>query len=172
MFRFFEKAKNKIDIALFRTGRRTSKPLVALRKGENMALFNETFTIVNNTGYTLALDKVGSQNLGDGNWPASVAAHSTAGNITQSGSFSVNPTAVYQLQGASPANTAYLHFYCAGLDPFLHVNMTLKFSGSVVPGSSISENNSLHTQTNSTTLVISTTDDGSSQGSATFTIGS
>jgi hypothetical protein len=138
--------------------------------------FTQQFTIVNNTGFTLVLDLVGSDNLGDGEWPTSVAPHTTTPAFKQTGFFSVNPTAVYQFQGASPANTAYLHFYCVGVDPALHVNMTMASSGAFVAGSSIKENNTDNghswTTDSSNPLEISTTGNGSSRGEAVFTIGS
>src|SRR5882757_5619918 len=134
--------------------------------------FTQTFSIVNNSNYTMYLDQVGSNNLGDGDWPTSVAARSTSPSFNQTGSLSVNPTAVYSLQGTTPPVNAYLHFYCAGVDPFLHVNMTMEFSPApIYVGSSIAENNtdngrSYETQTassnNVTVLSIGTTGNGSS----------
>lgn len=143
-----------------------------------MAFFTQTFTIVNNSRFTLYLDKHGSNNLGDGKWPTSVAPKSTAPSFQQTGTFSVNPTAVYSLQGSNPPINAYLHFYCAGIDPLVHVNMTLQFSPPpLFVGSSIFETNSHSKQTrtadnNTTSLLdITTVDNGSWTGSATFTIG-
>lgn len=143
--------------------------------------FTQTFQIVNNSNYTLYLDQVGSQNLGDGEWPTSVAPRSTSPTFKQTGFFSVNPTAVYNFQGSNPPETAYLHFYCVGVAPALHVNMTMEFSPPPVSvGSSIAENNtenghSYTTETATTNnvpiLTISTTGNGSSRGNAIFTIG-
>lgn len=141
--------------------------------------FSETFTIVNSSNYTLYLDAAGSQNLGDGAWPAQVPARTTSAPFKQTGFFSVNPTAVYALGGTNPPVSAYLHFYCAGVDPFLRVNMTMQFSpGPVFAGSSISENNTDngHSWTTATAngsqsiIEIGTTGNGASLGSATFTI--
>lgn len=134
-----------------------------------MALYTETFVIVNNSPYTLTLDTHGSSGLGNGDWPTTIAPNTTAPSFVQTGNFDVNPTAVYIMNGAN--TNVYLHFYCTGLDPLLHVNMTMTFSnGAPCSGSSIAENNSHSDQFNNTTLSISTTDDGSSTGTATFTI--
>jgi hypothetical protein len=38
--------------------------------------FSETFSIVNNSGDTFYPDQIGSENLGDGDWPATVAPRS------------------------------------------------------------------------------------------------
>jgi hypothetical protein len=138
--------------------------------------FSESFTIVNNSGYTLVLDPAGSSSLGNGDWPATIAPHSTPKSFTQSVPLGyLNPTAVYQAQGAVPAANIYLHFYCIGVAPALHVNMTMVFStGTPFPGSSIAENNTNNGHsyvTNNTTLNIGTTGNGTSGGSAIFTIG-
>ena len=137
--------------------------------------FSETFQIVNNSNYTLVLDQTGSDNLGDGEWPTSIGPQSTAAEFTQTGFFSVNPTAVYAVEGISPPVNIYMHFYCVGVDPALHVNMTMTFSpGPAFSGSSIAENNSTNGHswnTNDTTLDISETGNGSSRGTAIFTVG-
>ena len=141
--------------------------------------YSENFSIVNNSNCTLYLDSVGSKNLAG--WPQTVAPRSTSPTFKQTNSVDLNPTAVYNLQGSNPAISAYLHFYCTGLDPLLHVNMTMQFSqGALYVGSSISEDNtdnghSFETQTATTSniqiLNIGTTGNGSSQGNAIFTIG-
>ena len=138
-----------------------------------MPLFEQSFTIVNNTDYTLIMDKHASHKLGDGKWPDTIAPRSTTPSFRQTGGTNVNPTAVYAAQNASPPMSAYLHFYCAGIDPLLHVNMTLDFSNEKVPGSSIAETNTENGRwtTNDTTLEITTTGVGSSKGRAVFNIG-
>ena len=143
--------------------------------------FTQTFSIVNDSNYALYLDQVGSNNLGDGDWPPSVAAKTTSPSFKQTGAFSVNPTAVYSLQGTTPPVNVYLHFYCVGVDPALHVNMTMEFSPApIYVGSSISENNSdnghsYETQAassnNVSVLNSSTTGNGAARGEASFTIG-
>jgi hypothetical protein len=152
----------------------------AAKQREQPMSFNQTFQIVNNSKYTLYLDQVGSDNLGDGHWPATVDANSKSDSFTQNGFFSVNATAVYSLQGSNPPINAYLHFYCVGVDPALHVNMTMQFSPPpLFSGSKIAENNSTNGQSyeaktassTSTRLEISTTGNGSSRGTAIFTIG-
>ena len=72
---------------------------------------------------------------------------------------------------ASPTNVN-MHFFCDGFDSLLHVNMTMSFSSSSAEfaGSGIDENNSNPPITNNTSLVIDVTNDGSSQGSATFKV--
>jgi hypothetical protein len=134
----------------------------------------ETFTIVNNSQYALQLDTTNSKNIGDNIWPSTVAARSTSLPFPQKGSLSnLNPTALYQLAGsASPVNIT-MHFFCDGVDPVVHVNMTMKFSSSSaeLSGSSIYQTNSNPPITDSTDLDIEWTGDGSSQGSATFTVG-
>jgi len=145
-----------------------------------VALYNTTFVIVNNSGYTLTLDKSLSENLGGADWPSSIAPHTTAASFQQSGQTNVNPTAVYLVNDSSPSSSIQLHFYCWGLDPLLHVNMTMTFSGQPFPGSSIAENQSHTNQSTSTFTAqgdgsyraeIETTDNGASNGTATFTIG-
>ncbi|PIT05015.1 hypothetical protein TSA1_32960 [Bradyrhizobium nitroreducens] len=143
--------------------------------------FVQTFQIVNNSTYTLYLDRIGSTNLGDGEWPATVAGNSKSPTFKQTGSSDINPTAVYNFQGTHIPINAYLHFYCVGVDPALHVNMTMQFSPPPVSiGSSISEDNTdnghSYTTDTATTdhvpiLRISTTGNGSSRGNAIFTIG-
>jgi len=139
-----------------------------------MPEYTESFSIVNNSPYNLNLDTTGSQNLGGAPWPATVPAGTTTPSFTQTGRTNVNPTAVYQCEGANPPINIYMHFYCWSFDPALHVNMTLTFSNSApFPGSCIAETNS-HSPQNVCTpqaLSITTTDDGSSTGNATFTIG-
>jgi hypothetical protein len=153
-------------------------PRGLLPKGENlMALYNETFIIYNYTPYELTLDKSLSGNLGNGNWPSSIAAGSASSpataTITQSGSTNVNPTAVYIVQ-SNPAINAILHFYCWGLDPLLHVNMSMSLSSPNFP-IAIWENNSHSDQTRSSAtgeaLNLDTTDDGASAGTAKFVLG-
>ena len=138
--------------------------------------FDQTFVIVNNSPYTLVLDTSGSENLGNGEWPSSIAPFTTPASFPQSGTFSVNPTAVYMCQGANPPVNIYMHFYCALADPALHVNMTMDFSGAAVfPGSCISETNSIPAVPQVCApqeLFIRTTQlSGSSRGTATFTVG-
>ena len=146
-----------------------------------MTIFQETFKIVNNSSYTLYLDTKDSQKLGDGAWPKTVEPKSTSAPFNQTGHKDVNPTAVYNLQGSNPPINAYLHFYLWGIDPAVHVNMTLDFGGTVslFVGSSISENNthgtSWETKTapkdGATKLNIDSTGNGKTYGDATFTIG-
>jgi len=139
-----------------------------------MALFEEWFTIINNTDYTLMLDKHASHKLGDGKWPTTIAPRTTTSQFQQTGNTNVNPTAVYAAQDATPPLNVYLHFYCAGIDPLLHVNMTMDFNTEVnLPGSSIAETNTDNGKwkTNDTTLDITTTGVGTSRGKAVFKIG-
>ena len=140
--------------------------------------FNQTFSIVNKSKYKLTLDENGSKDLGDGEWPTTVGPNSTSPSFGQNGFFSVNPTAVYIIDGAN--KNAYLHFYCAGVAPGVRVNMTMQFSnGALFTGSAIAENNSTNgheyvTKTASpgtTLLEIGEFGNGSSRGTAIFTIG-
>jgi hypothetical protein len=135
-------------------------------------MYVETFTIVNNSTYDLNLDTTNSRNL-DGVWPTSIAARTTSQPFKQSDHASVNPTALYMMAGIASPTNVNMHFFCDGFDPLLHVNMTMSFSSNSAEfaGSSIYENNSNPPITNNTSLAIDVTNDGSSQGSATFTVG-
>lgn len=141
--------------------------------------FDQTFNLVNNTGYTLVLDTVNSDNLSDAPWPAQIPPHTSATPFVQTGFSNVNPIAIYMVQGASPANSVRLNFYCAGVDPLLHVHMTLQFAGNFLPGSAIAESNTDNGHSYNSTdapnsqgiLEIETNGNGSSRGTAIFTIG-
>jgi hypothetical protein len=137
-----------------------------------MAYYNEDFSIINGSPYTLVLDPTGSSGLGDGNWPASIPSTTTA-YVKQTGNADVNPTAVYQCQGANPPVTIYMHFHCINPLGVVHVNMSMQFSpGPPFPGSCIWENNSKTAQQRCTPDDLSLDHhDGSVNGSATFTIG-
>lgn len=138
-----------------------------------MALFEETFQIVNNTNQTLTLDPKGSSGLSSG-WPATIGPNSSA-QFTQTGNVQINLTAVY-VMGSSGVN-AYLHFYLWGVGMTVHVNMTLSYSDdSAYVNNKIWENNNLHgktpeSRTGQAPLMISTTNDSSTRGSATYTLG-
>jgi len=141
--------------------------------------FFQYFVLTNNTDCTWVLDTVNSQNLGDAPWPATIAPHSTADTFEQTGFTNVNPIAIYMQQGGTSANSVRMNFFCDGVDPLLHVHMTMQYSGQYLSGSFISENNTDngHSYTTSSTsndkniLEISTTGNGSSRGTAIFQIG-
>lgn len=141
--------------------------------------FDQTFNLINSTGYTLVLDTVNSDNLGDAPWPAQIPPHMTAAPFVQTGFSNVNPIAIYMFQGASPANSVRLNFYCASVDPLLHVHMTMQFTGDFLPGSLIAEDitsnghsyNSSDTPNSQGILEIETNGNGSSRGTAIFGIG-
>ncbi len=139
--------------------------------------FNETFVINNNTSYDLVLDTVNSQNLDDA-WPTSVPAYGNLSFPQSASLLDINPTAIYQMQGANPANSATLHFYCAGVGLTVQVTVSLKYSGTFIAGSSISETNTQNGGTTTSTpngdgyLEISDFGNNSSRGTATFTLGS
>ncbi len=140
--------------------------------------FDQTFNLINNTGYTLVLDTVDSQNLG-GVWPAQIAPHTTAPPFVQNDSIDINPIAVYLMEGSSPANSVRLNFYCYGVDPLVHVHMTLQFSGNFLPGSAIAEDNTNNGHSYESTdspnshnaLELKSEGNGSTRGTAIFTIG-
>jgi hypothetical protein len=137
-----------------------------------MSLFQETFSIVNNSACTMTLDGSKSTGLGDGQWPATIAPNTTAG-LVQTGSARIEVTAVYRLDAETVRTSVAMHFFCAGVDPVVHVNMTMTFDPYPPgAGSSIAETNSTNSwTTNDTTLNISTTGNGKTAGRAVFTIG-
>jgi hypothetical protein len=139
--------------------------------------FNEYFTIINNSPYTMVFDDKGSDGLGDGAWPSTIAANSSVPQFEQTGQLSINVTVVYNLQNSNPATNVYLHFYCYGAG-VVHVDMSLSYSSDLAfPNSSIQENNTsgggeYEVATGSgPTLSITTNSVGSSRGNAIFTIG-
>lgn len=134
-----------------------------------MALYEVKFTIQNNTDQTMAFDSQGSQ--GTHGWPTEIPA-GQSGTVTQSGNLSINLTAVYSM-GSSSVN-AYLHFYLTGLDPLVHTNMSLSYSDNdTFTNNEIYEttSHSPETETGKAPLSISKTNNGSSGGNATFTLG-
>ena len=141
--------------------------------------FDQTFNLINNTGYTLVLDTVNSQNLDGAPWPTQIAPHTSATPFVQSGFGDVNPIAIYMIQGANPANSVRLNFYCWGVDPLVHVHMTLQYSGQFLPGSAIAENNTDNGHSYNSTdnpnsqniLELKSNGNGSTRGTAIFTIG-
>ncbi len=141
-----------------------------------MSMYTQTFTIVNNSPYSLTL--LSEQNEGGANWPESIPAHTTTASFVQTGNTKVNPTVTYGCDGASPAVSITMHFYCTGLDPLLVANMYMSFSSDTpFNNSSIYLNNNFHDGATCTyppteNLAINTTGNGSSTGSATFTVGS
>lgn len=137
--------------------------------------FNETFVVYNYTPYELTLDAGNSKNLNN-SWPTTIpgatAANPGSVTFTQNEDIDINPTAVYVLQ-SSPAITATLHFYCYGAG-FVHVNMTLDYSGAPDFSSAIWEDNhngDPRSDSGSNNLSIEDNGDISSRGTAKFVIG-
>jgi hypothetical protein len=144
-------------------------------KGENQMSFNQTFKIYNYTPNQMTLDAVNSEGL-DNAWPATIPAQSATGpgyvEFSQDGFFSVNPTAIYILQGSTAIN-ATLHFYCAGTGLTVQVTTTLEYSSTPNFSSAIQETNTNPPQTDSGSNNLSIKDFGNnaSRGIATFVIG-
>lgn len=104
-----------------------------------MSMFNQTFTLANNTAYPMVLDSAASQHLGH-DWPQTIPANSAAATFEQTGTFDINPIAVYLLEGNPATSNVRMNFFCANLAT-IHVHMTMEFGGEFIPGSSIAENN-------------------------------
>lgn len=140
-----------------------------------MAMYTESFKIVNNSSYSLTL--LNGENEGDGSWPKSIPAGSTTAVFKQTGKLSINPTITYGCDGASPAVSITMHFYMFGLDPLLTANMYMSFSNNEpFTNSSIYLDNNFNEGATSiyppdTSLEIKTTGNGSSTGNAIFTVG-
>ncbi|NQD96049.1 hypothetical protein HP532_25630 [Pseudomonas sp. CrR25] len=140
-----------------------------------MSMFTQSFTIVNNSAYSLTL--LDESNQGDGDWPKSIPANSTTPVFVQTGRLSVNPTVTYGCDGANPAISITMHFYCMGLAPLLTANMYMTFSSETpFNNSSIYLDNNFHDGATATyppqnPLTINTTGNGSSTGQAIFTVG-
>lgn len=141
-----------------------------------MSMYTESFTIVNNSPYSLTL--LNEDNQGDGEWPKSIPAHSTTPVFKQTGRLSINPTVTYGCDGASPAISITMHFYLWGVSPLLTANMYMSFSNNEpFKNSSIYLDNNFHDGATAsyppdTSLEIKTTGNGSSTGKAVFTVGS
>lgn len=142
-----------------------------------MAKYEEKFTIMNLSGYTLVLDTTASTGLGNGQWPKSIAAASErgateVGPFTQTSDDPINLKAVYTCQGSDPAINISLEFACMDMDGLVTVEMLMVCP--FVNGSRVAETNTPPEKTSdpdSGLAIFSQTFGNSTHGEAGFTIG-
>ncbi|MDJ0823470.1 MAG: hypothetical protein QNJ09_16875 [Paracoccaceae bacterium] len=86
--------------------------------------------------------------LGDGNWPATIAAGKTV-EVYQTGNTNVGPKAVYYVSGSYHGQIE-LNYTISGVDPAVGVNMSMSFSNGAPPFDFKIESNNSRTGDNPT----------------------